>query len=54
MQLLITMKGVEWESSSALQSYLNSKEFLYLTGAIAVLGELKEQKIINAASVEEF
>ena len=45
MQLLITMKGVEWESSSALQSYLNSKEFLYLTGAIAVLGELKEQKI---------
>ena len=43
----------EWESSSNLQSYLHSKEFQYLTGAITVLGELIEQKIINAASVEE-
>jgi quinol monooxygenase YgiN len=44
----------EWENSSSLQSYLNSKEFQYLIGAITVLGELVEQKIINAASVEEF
>ena len=43
----------EWESSSSLQAYLNSKEFQYLTGAITVLGELIEQKIINATSVEE-
>jgi len=43
----------EWESSSSLQSYLNSKEFQFLIGAITVLGELIEQKIINAASVEE-
>jgi hypothetical protein len=43
----------EWKSSANLNSYLDSKEFLYLTGAIAVLGELIEQKIISAASVEE-
>jgi quinol monooxygenase YgiN len=43
----------EWESSENLKSYLDSKEFLYLTGAITVLGELIEQKIINAASVEQ-
>ena len=43
----------EWESSSGLQSYLNSKEFQYLIGAITVLGKLIEQKIINADSVEE-
>ncbi|MBT8379795.1 MAG: hypothetical protein KJN64_11230 [Ignavibacteria bacterium] len=43
----------EWESSSSLQSYLNSKEFQFLIGAITVLGELIEQKIINATSVEE-
>jgi len=42
----------EWESSSSLQSYLNSKEFQYLIGAIAVLGEIIEQRIINTASVE--
>ena len=44
----------EWESSSSLQSYLNSKEFQYLIGAIAVLGEIIEQRIINTASVEQF
>jgi hypothetical protein len=44
----------EWENNSDLQSYLNSKEFQYLLGAITVLGQLVEQKIINAASVEEF
>lgn len=44
----------EWENSSSLQSYLNSKEFQYLIGAITVLGELIEQKIINTSSVEEF
>ena len=44
----------EWESSASLQSYLNSKEFQFLIGAITVLGELIEQKIINATSVEEF
>ena len=43
----------EWEDSVSLQSYLSSKEFQYLTGAITVLGELIEQKIINAASVKE-
>ena len=43
----------EWESSENLKSYLDSKEFQYLTGAITVLGELLEQKIINAASVEQ-
>jgi len=43
----------EWESSSSLQSYLKSKEFQFLIGAITVLGELIEQNIINAASVEE-
>ena len=43
----------EWADSVSLQSYLSSKEFQYLTGAITVLGELIEQKIINAASVEE-
>ena len=42
----------EWENSENLKSYLDSKEFQYLTGAITVLGELIEQKIINAASVE--
>ena len=44
----------EWQSSAALQSYLISKEFQFLIGAITVLGELIEQKIINATSVEEF
>jgi len=44
----------EWETSAALQSYLSSKEFQYLIGAITVLGELIEQRIINATSVEEF
>jgi quinol monooxygenase YgiN len=43
----------EWENSSSLQSYLQSKEFQYLIGAITVLGNLLEQKIINAASVED-
>ena len=43
----------EWESSVALQSYLSSKEFQYLIGAITVLGELIEQRIINTTSVEE-
>ena len=43
----------EWENSSSLQSYLNSKEFQYLIGAITVLGELVEQKIFSAASVKE-
>ncbi len=43
----------EWESSAALQSYLSSKEFQYLIGAITVLGELIEQRIINTTSVEE-
>ena len=44
----------EWENSSSLQSYLYSKEFQYLIGAITVLGELIEQKIIYTSSVEEF
>jgi quinol monooxygenase YgiN len=43
----------EWKSSAALQSYLSSKEFQFLIGAITVLGELVEQKIINESSVEE-
>lgn len=43
----------EWKSNAALQSYLNSKEFQYLIGAITVLGELVEQKVINATSVEK-
>ena len=37
----------EWESSENLKSYLDSKEFQYLTGAITVLGELLEQKVIK-------
>jgi len=43
----------EWESNSSLQAYLISKEYKYLIGAITVLGELIEQKIINATSIEE-
>ena len=43
----------EWENTDSLKSYLSSKEFQFLTGAITVLGQLLEQKIINAASVEE-
>ena len=43
----------EWENDDALQSYLSSKEFQYLTGAITVLGQLIEQTIINATSIEE-
>ena len=43
----------EWENNDSLKSYLSSKEFQFLTGAITVLGQLLEQKIINAASVEE-
>lgn len=43
----------EWENTDSLKSYLSSKEFQFLTGAITVLGQLLEQKIINAASVEK-
>jgi len=43
----------EWETSAALQSYLSSKEFQFLIGAITVLGELIEQRIINTTSIEE-
>ncbi len=43
----------EWESSASLESYLKSKEFQYLIGAITVLGELKEQKIIRTTSIED-
>lgn len=44
----------EWDNEADLESYLQSKDYKYLIGAITVLGELVEQKIINAASVEEF
>ena len=43
----------EWGNDDSLQSYLSSKEFQYLTGAITVLGQLIEQTIINATSIEE-
>lgn len=43
----------EWTNSESLLSYLKSREFQYLTGAITVLGELIEQKIIDAASIED-
>ena len=38
----------EWDSSTKLQTYLSSKEYKYLIGAVDVLGELIEQKIYRA------
>ena len=43
----------EWGNNSSLQSYLSSKEFQYLIGAITVLGKLLEQKLIQTTSVEK-
>lgn len=43
----------QWESETDLKSYLQSNDYKYLIGAITVLGELIEQKIINATSVEK-
>ena len=43
----------EWANEADLELYLQSKDYKYLIGAITVLGELVEQKIINALSVNE-
>ena len=43
----------EWEDSNNLERYLKGKEYQFLIGAITVLGELKDQKIIKTDSVEK-
>lgn len=43
----------EWEDTHKLEQYLISKEYQFLIGAITVLGELKDQKIIKTDSVKE-
>ena len=43
----------EWEDIKKLKQYLRGKEYQFLIGAITVLGELKDQKIIKTDSVEK-
>ena len=44
----------EWNSNENTQSYLQSKDFQYLKGAIKVLGELVEQRIFYSNTLKEF
>lgn len=43
----------EWNDDQKLETYLESKEYQFLMGAITVLGELKDQKIYKTNSVNQ-
>jgi hypothetical protein len=44
---------LSWKNESDLKNYMNSNDYQYLVGALTVLGDITEQKIISANKIDQ-
>ncbi len=44
---------LSWKNESDLKNYMESNEYQYLVGALTVLGDITERKIISANKIDQ-
>ena len=44
---------LSWKNESDLKNYMDSNEYQYLVGALTVLGDITERKIISANKIDQ-